>query len=603
MTMKGVVVGLTWLAVAAAPTSVAAAPNAWTAADNLGLARSGHSATLLDGGRVFVVGGENGTDYHTTAELFDPVAGAWTFSTHSMFDARAFHAATLLSSGKVLVAGGYSLVHGGFSSAELYDPPVDDFSLTTNTMSSLRNQQAAVRLADGRVLEIGGNGGDGSVKTTDLYDPATNSWSAGPPMATSRRRETATILPGGKVLVTGGLSDAGTTATAELYDPATNAWSSAGAMGQARLGHTATLLPGGKVLIAGGFSAASTPVASAELYDPATNSWSPTTNMLAPRGGHGAALLQDGLVLVAGGSGPGALASAELYDPAAGRWLSAASMSTSHADFFTTSLLGDGRVLVAGGATSSTGIGSTGATASADVYSPPVAPGSPETVTADPGDRAITVRWAAPGSTGGLAITSYTVTAAPGGATTAAGPGARSAVLSGLTNGQRYTVSVTASNPAGTGAPRSADGALAPGGGPDTAAPVITALRLSPRTFRAASGGASIATALRTRIHYFTSESTTTTFTVQRLTAGRRVGKRCVQPNKHNRSRPQCTRKVPVKGHFSHRDHGGTVSLRFSGRVGGHKLSPGRYVLVAKVRDGAGNPGRPTQAPFRIAKR
>src|SRR3954453_17324392 len=104
-------------------------------------------------------------------------------------------------------------------------------------------------------------------------------------------------------------------------------------------------------------------------------------------------------------------------------------MSTTGGAVFTPSLRGDGRGLAAGGATSCAGIGSTGATASADVYSPPVAPGAPETVTADPGDRAITVRWAAPGSTGGLAVTSYTVTAAPGGVTTATGPGARSAVL------------------------------------------------------------------------------------------------------------------------------------------------------------------------------
>src|SRR3954471_9802277 len=106
MTMNGVVVGLTWLAAAAAPTSVAAAPNAWTAADNLGLARAGHTATLLDGGRGFVVGGENAMDSHPPAELFDAPPGPCSFSRHSLCDARAFRAATLLWSGKVLVAGG-----------------------------------------------------------------------------------------------------------------------------------------------------------------------------------------------------------------------------------------------------------------------------------------------------------------------------------------------------------------------------------------------------------------------------------------------------------------------------------------------------------------
>jgi hypothetical protein len=180
-------------------------------------------------------------------------------------------------------------------------------------------------------------------------------------------------------------------------------------------------------------------------------------------------------------------------------------------------------------------------------------------------------------------------------------------VLSGLTNGATYTLSVMASNPAGAGPARSATATLPPtgtaGGGLDTVAPVLTALRLSPRVFRAATGGPSIATARGARLSYFTSEPTTTTFTVERLAPGRRVGKRCVRPAKSNRRRPPCVRRVPVKGSFAHGDPGGAVSLRFSGRVGGRRLSPGRYRLVAAVRDVAGNPGQPAKVPFRIVRR
>jgi hypothetical protein len=163
-------------------------------------------------------------------------------------------------------------------------------------------------------------------------------------MNTARAYHTATLLANGKVLVTGGVNGSGPLSSAELYDPASNSWSAAGTMSAAREEHTATLLPDGKVLVTGGETSSGAALSSAELYDPASNSWSAAAPMSVAREEHTATLLANGKVLVAGGT-PGT--SAQLYDPGTNTWSFAASMSTLRY-FHTAMLLGNGKILVTG---------------------------------------------------------------------------------------------------------------------------------------------------------------------------------------------------------------------------------------------------------------
>jgi len=80
---------------------------------------------------------------------------------------------------------------------------------------------------------------------------------------------------------------------------------------------------------------------------------------------------------------------------------------------------------------------------------PRTVPGAPRTPSVTAGDRSLVVRWLAPTSTGGAAVTSYRATATPGGAfCDAAAPAVTCTILS-LTNGQNYSVSVVATNAAG----------------------------------------------------------------------------------------------------------------------------------------------------------
>src|SRR5207244_1960593 len=106
---------------------------------------------------------------------------------------------------------------------------------------------------NGDVLITGGyNSNNGVLRGADLYNPATNTWSAAPDTTMPRYGDTATLLPNGKVLLVGH----GNALSAELYDPISGG-SQAGTIGELVADdldvQTATLLTSGsdqgKVLV------------------------------------------------------------------------------------------------------------------------------------------------------------------------------------------------------------------------------------------------------------------------------------------------------------------------------------------------------------------
>lgn len=94
----------------------------------------------------------------------------------------------------------------------------------------------------------------------------------------------------------------------------------------------------------------------------------------------------------------------------------------------------------------------------------PVQPGAPGSVVATAGDAQVAVAFSVPSDNGGSAITGYTVTVSP--ADVAPVNGSSSPIIvSGLSNGQAYSFSVTASNVAGTGPASTASNTVTPASG------------------------------------------------------------------------------------------------------------------------------------------
>lgn len=325
--------------------------------------RTQHTATLLPNGSVLIAGGFAMTQYgqlvpSATAEIYNPLTGTFA-TTGTMTMPRTMHAAAALQNGMVLVVGGGV----GKNTAELYNPLTGSWAPTGN-MQYVRNGAQAITLKDGRVLIIGDQLIGASASTCEIYDPATGRFTLSGNMPQPRFGASAVLLSDGRVMLAGG----GTTGipygdttpiyadlASMIWSPMTGQWTWGPILATQHMNGTATLLPNGKVLLAGGTDATTKPTANAETIDPNAYWGVATGSMSVPRQLAVASLQLDGTVLMAGGlittqTNPSMTASLESYSPTTGTWQSLGNMTVSRYNF-TTTVLANGNVLIAGGAT------------------------------------------------------------------------------------------------------------------------------------------------------------------------------------------------------------------------------------------------------------
>ncbi|MCY1042875.1 PKD domain-containing protein [Corallococcus sp. bb12-1] len=333
---KGFSVSTTFsIAVLGTPDCAPENSGQWEGTGNLLTPRHSAGAVTLPSGKVLVVGGSIGGNGFTSAELYSPDTASWT-SAGNMSVGRVFPTMTLLPSGKVLFTGGWAATHTNVpqKNVDIYDPATNTWTAAAS-MTFVRTTHTATLLPSGKVLVVGGNltGDATSVRIPELYDPAANTWT---PMTSaapgSREGHAAVLLPSGKVLVVGG------GLSAELYDPSANTWTPA--TGVTGTGWThAFLLPSGKVLMVAG--------TLISVYDPALNVQTPVGSFTHARTYASLIQLPSGKLLVTGGTSSIGLTT-EIFDPATGKASFTTSMPTSRY-LMAASVLASGKVLFAAG--------------------------------------------------------------------------------------------------------------------------------------------------------------------------------------------------------------------------------------------------------------
>lgn len=300
----------------------------------------------LGDGRMLAIGGAGPlvTSYDTVAEA-TALAGVLPVAP-TFFQARA-----QLADGRVLSFGGVDANGAPIADATLFDP-ADGSTSSVGPMLSPRAGAAAARLSNGKVLIVGGLSTidltdpttffGGILGTSELFDPATNTFTAGPTLVEPKAFASATLLNNGQVLVAGGLGVLPivnlpfVSNTAYLYNTNNTFGLFPKLFTDGRLFHGATKLADGRVILTGGITAdlsgiltsgdptqiAFTTLGTSAVYGTTLGgSFSNGPALATTRVFHTATKLVDGRVLVAGGfSGTldiGAILSGNIQLPAA----------------------------------------------------------------------------------------------------------------------------------------------------------------------------------------------------------------------------------------------------------------------------------------------
>jgi N-acetylneuraminic acid mutarotase len=272
------------------------------------LERVSEFATAALDGKVYVYGGyPTGPDQtRPTLQIYDPATNMWRLGMPAPI---ALHHPMLAGvNGKL-----YSL--GGQPNTNLvleYDPVANAWNMNRMRMPTSRGGGAAAVIGN-KIYVVGARPpvDAAAVNAFEVYDVVANNWMTLPklPARFNNRNHLAAAGIGGKIYVAGGRYNdccvgAPRTDALEMYDPATNMWTAKANMLRPR-GGVAGVAANGCFHVYGGegnnIGEPNGVYPDHDVYNPATDTWTPARRLAIPFHGVTGGAFIDGLIYMPGG--------------------------------------------------------------------------------------------------------------------------------------------------------------------------------------------------------------------------------------------------------------------------------------------------------------
>ncbi|KAI1285443.1 Kelch-like protein 10 [Halotydeus destructor] len=204
------------------------------------------------------------------------------------------------------------------SSFQSFDPVKREWEDLPD-MSILRCYVSTAIFGD-ELYAIGGHNGDVRMRSVEKYNFTTGLWSGVPDMNISRSDASA-VVHDGKIYVAGGLNENQIESSMEFFDPETGTWTLVRPMSTPRT--SLALVKHDGFLWALGGNSGTERLATVEKYDPSTNAWAPLPDMISRRSTFSAQVLNNQIYVVGGYNGTTPIKTVEYYDEVRQSWVQA----------------------------------------------------------------------------------------------------------------------------------------------------------------------------------------------------------------------------------------------------------------------------------------